>query len=362
MVTPAVEETLCRIVVTGEYCIDTVPQLEAMMKKQITESMVDEIDFSQQLDVFNDMVAFTINIITQGITYRINPCFRNMRHTNWTTITTVINESPYVRDAIGIFNEAVPRIRNSISQSYFMSFCVKLVAAVLDSLLENVWKLKRITQTGSGQLLLDLNGLKEYLLKMPNVRLEAGKTPATISGTYKSVVAEKAHRVEIILKLICTDDAQLEETFALLWPEGTPEELEKLKAIKGKGTFLDPVGDTLKTGATKIGTTVVGEKAMGEIKSGLGDIKSGIGSSFKIGTQAFGGIKSAFGDMTAAIMSGDLLNDGHSGHGSSSHGKGHSIANSSHGHPPEIVSQQQQQAAKGKLPPTQHAPSGSKPK
>ena len=31
-VTPEIEETLCRIILTGDYCIDTVPQLESIMK------------------------------------------------------------------------------------------------------------------------------------------------------------------------------------------------------------------------------------------------------------------------------------------------------------------------------------------
>lgn len=51
---------------------------------------------------------------------------------------------------------------------------------------------------------------------MSNARLEAAKTPATASGTYKSVIRGKAHRIKVILKLICADDAKLEETFALL--------------------------------------------------------------------------------------------------------------------------------------------------
>jgi hypothetical protein len=322
IVTPEIEEVLCRIVVTGEYCIDTVPQLEAMMKKHIQPSLADEINFSGQIDTLNDMVAFTLGILTQGIVQRIYPSFKTMREMNWTLVTGVGDESKYVKEAIAILNQAIPRIRASMSPSYFQSFCMKLVTATLDSLTNNIWKLKRIAQTGAGQLLLDLNGFKEYLLRMPNARLEVGKDPIVISNPYKAFVNSRIQQIQVILKLVCTDDDKMEEMFGLLWPEGTKAEYDAVVALKGKANILDPVGDKLKVHAEKLGQTVVGQKAMGEIKSGLGDIKSGLKSGL-------GGFKNAFGDIRAAFT-GDLFDNGSHSHGST-HGTGSTHGNSTHG-------------------------------
>ena len=236
-----------------------------------------------------------------------------MRSINWAAVKTVSNEEGvYVKEAIRTFNAAIPRIRNALPPSYYQGYCLRLATDSLDLLLDTIWKLKRINQTGAGQLLLDLNAYKEYLLRMPNARLEAGKEPLTVSNPYKGLVNSRIQHIQTILKLVCTDDNNLEEMFALLWPDGKPSDLQAIAALKDKGGLLDPVGDKLKEGATKIGTTVIGHKAVGEIKSGLGDIKSG----FKSG---FGGFKNAFGDIKAAFA-GDLFED-KSGHGnSSSHG------------------------------------------
>lgn len=300
------EEVLCRIIVTGEYCIDTVPQLEAMMKNHIRGSLTHEIDFSDQIDAFNDMVAFTIGIMTSGINQRIYPIFKKMRNMSWSNVSNVVDESPYVKEVIGILNEAVPRIRSAIPAIFFQSFCMKLVTSVLDSLLDNIWKLKRITQTGAGQLLLDLNGIKEYLLRCPNARLPTGTAAITISNPYKIFVNNRINHIQVILKLVCTDDDKMEEMFAMLWPDGTKQDFENIMAIKSRGgnNILAPVnvvGDQLKEHTEKLGNLVLGEKATGDIKSGLGGIKNNVKSSV-------GGF---FSDIkNAAFGAGDLFSDG----------------------------------------------------
>ena len=299
---------MCRIVVTGEYCIDTVPQLEAMMKNHIRPTMREEIDFTDQIDAYNDMVAFTIGIISAGITQRIHPVFKKMRNMNWSNVTNVVDESPYVKEAISVLNDAVPKIRSSIPQLFFQSFCMKLVTAVLDSLLDNIWKLKRITQTGAGQLLLDLNGLKEFILRMPNTRLPPNTPTVTISNPYKTFVNNRINHIQIILKLVCTDDDKMEEMFAMLWPEGTKQDYENILAIKSRGgnMILAPVnavGDHLKEHTEKLGNLVLGERTTGDIKSGLGGLKNNVKSSV-------GGF---FSDIKNAAFGGDLFSDGSSG-------------------------------------------------
>jgi hypothetical protein len=316
------EDVLCRIIVTGEYCIDTVPQLETMMKNHIRPSMREEIDFADQIDAYNDMVAFTIGILSVGIAQRIHPIFKKMRNMNWSNVTNVVDESAYVKEVISILNEVVPKIRSCIPAIFFQSFCMKLITAVLDSLLDNIWKLKRITQTGAGQLLLDLNGLKEFIMRMPNTRLTSGTPPVTISNPYKTFVNNRISHVQIILKLVCTDDDKMEEMFAMLWPDGTKQDYDNIMAIKSRGgnNILAPVnvvGDQLKEHTEKFGNLVLGEKATGDIKSGLGGLKNNVKSSV-------GGF---FSDMKNAAFGGDLFSD-HNQSGGGGAGVKRSVASS----------------------------------
>lgn len=303
VLSPAAELKLCQIINTAEYCVETIPPLEAMMKKHIQPDFAHEVDFGNQVDSFVDVIAYTMNILTQSVATRVEPTLRSMRHTNWANVDTVGDDSPYVKEMIGILSEEAVRLRSGMSKFYFNNYCMKMVTLLLDHLQKSIWQLKRISKTGSGQLLLDLNGIKEYLLRMPNVRLASGEEPCVIPNTYNTVVTTSIKQVEVILKLVCTEDEMLNEMFALLWPDGKQSDLDAIIALKAKAGILDPVGDMLKD---KIGNSAVGRGAQGAVN----DMKFA-------GKTAVGGLKSALGDL----MSGNIFAD-ESGHGKpeSTHG------------------------------------------
>lgn len=249
VITPSGEQLMSRIVTTGEYCIDTVPKLEEMMKKHISPSLCEEVDFSVQIDTFMDMVSFTYSIMTAGISERLEPAMRTLRtKTNVTSIDFVGDDSLYVKEINMVLNETIPRVRICMSGSYFQGFCMKLATTVLDKFLENLWLLKRISKTGGGQLLLDLQGVKTYLLRMPNSHLVQGEEPIVISKAYNNLVASKSILVERVLKLVCTEDDMMQENFKLLWPEGKQSDLDAVIAIKSSGNVVgDKIRETIKT-------------------------------------------------------------------------------------------------------------------
>lgn len=263
-ITPIGELMMARIVTTGEYCIDTVPQLEGMMKKHINPSLADEIDFSAQIDAFMDMVNFTYGIISTGILERLDPAMKTLRKLNLAFTETVGDEGHYVKLINKELNATIPRVRMGMSPVYFQSFCMKLLTAVFDKVLENIWKMKRMSKAGAGQLLMDVNGFKEQFLRMPNARLKPGEEPMTISKAYNNLVYTRASGVERVLKLVCTEDDMLEETFALLWPDGTKDDLEAVKNLKGTG---NAALDEIKNVANQVGV----DKAGKEIKQGVKD-------------------------------------------------------------------------------------------
>jgi len=194
-INPYAELMMARIVTTGEYCIDTVPQLESMMKKHINPVLADEIDFSAQIDAFMDMVNFTYGIISTGILERLEPAMKILRKLNLAFTETVGDEGQYVKLINKELNTTIPRVRMGMSSSYFQSFCMKLLTAVLDTVLENIWKMKRMSKAGAGQLLMDVNGFKEQFLRMPNARLKQGEEPLVISKAYNNLVYSRAATV-----------------------------------------------------------------------------------------------------------------------------------------------------------------------
>eukprot|EP01039_Chlorochromonas_danica_P007510 gene7510-8307_t len=301
----AMESSLCRILATCEYCIDIVPSLETIMKSKIRSMYSDQIEFTPQIDAFMDTMSFSMNILALGEVNRMENDFEEMRRLNWTNIDTVHDSGDHIKHMIRILSDCIPRIRKYLSPSYFLNMCMKLIGVFLDAFLENIYALRRISKTGGGQLLLDLNTIKEFLLTMPNVRIPADKPQIDISKVYVSVVNNKVKKVENILKLVCTDDAMLEEMFGLLWPDATKEDMDAIHSLKGNKSIiaaiapLDNMGDMLKDGAKNMH------------KGTMQNLNKGV-------TKITGGMKNVFGD----IMSGNLFTDGstHSNEAQSNHG------------------------------------------
>lgn len=236
------EVLMCRVINTAEYCSEVVPQLESMMRTLIKPQLVDQVDFASEIDKFMDLIAFTTKVIVAGVLERMDPGFRAMRKVNWSNVETVGDESPYVKDIRTVLNVAVPRVRDHVSPTYFKNFCTRMASAVLEKLHSTVLRLKRVAKTAGGQLLLDLNGVKELMLRLPLIKFpENGANKPVLAAAYAVTVKNAASKLEIVLKLVCVEEDSLDEVFKDLWPDGTEADLLAVRQIKGMDDLINPL-------------------------------------------------------------------------------------------------------------------------
>lgn len=307
------EATLCRIIGTCEYCVDTLPSLENLMRSKIQTQYMNEIDFNPQVDSFTDTVSYTMNILALGEVNRMEKCFIQMKSINWATFEGINDTSIFVTQMFKILADCVPKIRNCMSQSYFLNMCMKLSTTLIDAFHESVYGCKRIGKEGAGQLLLDLNAIKENLLVMPNVRTPEGKEKLGISKTYLSVVNTKLKKVENVLKLLSTEEEILSEMFGLLWPDATQQDMDSINTLRGNRIILSTINNVVAPLDT-VGD-MIKDKTQAMHKGTVQGFSTGI-------NKVKGGLKNAFGDF----MSGNLFNDSstHSGTAElSSHASNH---------------------------------------
>lgn len=251
-ISPKEELALCRLIRTGEYCIDTIPPLETIMKSQIKKEYMNDIDFTKAIQVFDKMINQVFIVVIGSIMERIkNPPSTNtnntielMKQINWNSIKDVKDESLYIKDIKHVLKVKVIRFRENLSNVYFQSFVMKMSMAILDFFEKTLWKLKRgISPTGGGQLLMDLSGLQQYLLILPHVNISDGEAGDSIrktypiSKSYKTMISQRCEKIEIVLKLVCTEEDNLKETFRLLCPNATTSEYEAILNLK-KGSGL----------------------------------------------------------------------------------------------------------------------------
>lgn len=62
------ERTLiCKILTTSEYCLETVQQLEEKLKEKIDPTYANNIDFSEEKDIFHRVISHCIQLLVQDI-------------------------------------------------------------------------------------------------------------------------------------------------------------------------------------------------------------------------------------------------------------------------------------------------------
>lgn len=126
--TPGMEVTLCYLLNTGEYCADVVPQLEQLIKSKMLPEYEDRVDFTQEGDMFLDMVAHMLKALVSGIMDKAESCFKEMQSKNWSSMTEAGEDSPYIQHISKIFIDLMPKIRANLSNSYFKNICSKVAA------------------------------------------------------------------------------------------------------------------------------------------------------------------------------------------------------------------------------------------
>lgn len=234
------EVTVCHVISTCEYCADTMEALEDLIRDTIDEEFQTKIDMMSDQEQFHEITAKAIRVLVSGLANRLEGAMKNMAFTNWAAYDAVGEESAYV---LSIHEETEPfvkTVKNLLPTSYFRSFCDKFAMAFSATYYENMIRLKRISEPGTQQLLLDLYNLKTLFLKLPVLVEDNGPgkkavaTGASIApAMYTKTVQKQFGRMETILKLVGTPNDLLIDNFKVQWPGGTSADLTVVMNLKG---------------------------------------------------------------------------------------------------------------------------------
>lgn len=301
-VSVADELIVCRIINTAEYCSDVVPQLETLFKARVRPDMVANVNLSNIPDLYMDVVSQSNTVLVAGVCERTEPALKQLKKTSWSSQTTVGDDSAYVALIKAIFEEAVPRIRDTLSGIHFKNFSLKLATEFLTRYIDVISQ-KRVSNIGAQQLLIDTNALRNFLLQLPHTGLGTMEAKTAIPASFTSVVSAKCKQLEVLLKLVGTEDDLVESRFKSLWPDGKDSDLQMVWNMKGKGIApLDNVAHFTKNAVDKVGDTAVakgiahvGNSAVGGITQ-VGNLGvegfTSLGAKIKgAGDGAVGGIK-----------------------------------------------------------------------
>ena len=230
---PGEEVTICHVIDTCEYCADTVEALEDLIRDKIGDKYKEKVDMSDDQDAFQDVTAKSIRVLVSGLEQRLDVPLKEMSKTNWLSFDMVGEESSYVRTIHLTIHPFVVQVRELIPSSYFRSFCDKFAMAFASTYYRTLLGLKRISEAGTQQLLLDVTTIKTLLLKLPVLesnkkapaKRHGGAAPSkSLSGgstiapaIYTKMVNKEFRKLEVMLKLVGSPKDMLIDMFRAQW-------------------------------------------------------------------------------------------------------------------------------------------------
>lgn len=286
------EVMVCRVVNTSEYCTEVVPKLEAQIKEKIHFSLETHINFSPQIDLFADVVSDALGVLVGGVLGQTDGALKIMKKTHWAEVADVGDESPYIAMLHCSVVDCIPRLRRALSPVYFKSLCANYATEFLDQFLAVIMSQKKICKVGAEQLLLDTNVLKTMFLRLHSLgeaSSEAEKEKCSIPSVYTSIVTKRFRHIEVVLKLVCTEEENFEEMFAILYPEGTDEERFEILELKHNPSMFNSmggaVGDFSQSTAKAVGG--VGSATSKAVDSFADEIGDHTKKAFGVTTKSF---------------------------------------------------------------------------
>jgi vacuolar protein sorting-associated protein 53 len=239
---PGEEIMVCHVVTTCEYCADTIEALEDLIRDTVDEEYVERISMLEGQEAFHDITAKAIRVLVSGLIQRIDPAFKDLSNQNWANCDVVGEESSYVRRMHDEIRPFVLIARKSLPVSYFRSFCDKFLISFAAAYRDCIIRLKRISEPGTQQLLLDVYSLKTLFLKVPvmeengTLTSQSFKTSDTTSITpavYEKTCQKQFSSLETLLKLVGTPLDLVVDNFRAAWVGGTAADLQSVLSLKG---------------------------------------------------------------------------------------------------------------------------------
>jgi hypothetical protein len=241
---PKGDETLiCHIIDTCEYCTETVEALQDLIIDKIDEKYKSEIDMSEEEEAFHDVTAKGIRVLVSGLVHRTDQAFKGMYNINWSALDVVGEESAYVRAMHKEVQPFVLEVKSILPSSYFRNFCDQFAMFFTNAFYNTITRQKRISESGTQQLLLDVYNLKTLLLRLPVLDKtdpsSPGKSPKAQVGSsiapavYTKMVTKQFQQIETLLKLVGTPSNLLLDVFKVQWHDGTAADLQTVMTLKG---------------------------------------------------------------------------------------------------------------------------------
>eukprot|EP00301_Raphidiophrys_heterophryoidea_P003343 c11513_g1_i1.p1 GENE.c11513_g1_i1~~c11513_g1_i1.p1 ORF type:complete len:803 (-),score=207.93 c11513_g1_i1:329-2737(-) len=233
------EWVTCYIVNTAEYCYETCQGLCDSVKRLVAPELVESISVEPVQDAFHNVSTHAVKILVNHVTGHLEPALGRMTRMNWAGMVEVGDSSEFITEMGQELAKVMPTITNTLTSSFLRFFCDKFVTSFMQRYLANIYKCRRINETGAQQLLLDTQTLQSILFQLPIMGLMTQSTGTgtgtsnTASASFKAFVEREMEKVERIIKVLANPTELALPTFSELLKDGSAYDFQKILELKG---------------------------------------------------------------------------------------------------------------------------------
>ncbi|KIY61936.1 hypothetical protein CYLTODRAFT_494967, partial [Cylindrobasidium torrendii FP15055 ss-10] len=214
---------------TADYCQNTAAELEQRIKEKVDESFKDRITFQDEQEVFVGCVSAAISVYVRELESACEPHFGALGKLAWTTWAQVTGPTASTEELLRAIEQVVDVIKPGIEQKkYLRNLFDKVYNLILGKFTNSLVKSRPLAEIGGEQLLIDLQALKAFLLKLPGEGL-------TTAG-YTKGLNKATSRLESLLKVIVTPVDPAEGfilNYTLLIGDASFSNFQKILDLKG---------------------------------------------------------------------------------------------------------------------------------
>ncbi|KAF5328679.1 hypothetical protein D9619_011656 [Psilocybe cf. subviscida] len=220
---------ICVLINTADYCQNTAFELEAKVKEKVNPEFKEKITFQVECDMFISAISTSINVILREFESCCDPSFITLSRTAWSSVNQVSGPSPYSTELVKAAEQVTEGIKHLIEQKrYLRNIFDKASSIVLVKFTNSLVRSRPLKEIGAEQLLIDLQTVKAFLLRMPGEGLT--------STSYTKSLNKTTTRLEALLKVIVTPEDPPEGfilNYTLLIGDASYSNFQKILDLKG---------------------------------------------------------------------------------------------------------------------------------
>ncbi|KAK2461334.1 hypothetical protein APHAL10511_006861 [Amanita phalloides] len=218
----------CIVVNTADYCQVTTVDLEEKLRQEIDDEYREKITLQAERDLFVSVISSAIVVQLRELELACDSAFSTMSRTAWSTLSQVTGQSPYTYEVVRAAEQIADTIKPHVEQKkYLRNFFDKACSLLLAKFTNALVKSRPLKEIGAEQLLIDLQAIKAFLMKMPGDLQTA---------TYTRGLAKSTGRQEALLKVIVTPIDPAEGfilNYTLLIGDASFTNFQKILDLKG---------------------------------------------------------------------------------------------------------------------------------